>query len=82
MFTTVIYHPAAANSLALKARFQSELETLHDQYQFSGATAGKYMHNPGGSPMAVILIIAFIGLPEDGYRHGFRISTENLIRAE
>jgi hypothetical protein len=41
MFTTVIYHPAAANSLALKARFQSELETLHDQYQFSGATAGK-----------------------------------------
>ncbi|OPX25507.1 MAG: hypothetical protein B1H05_03650, partial [Candidatus Cloacimonas sp. 4484_140] len=27
------------NQLTLKARFQSELETLHDQYKFPGATA-------------------------------------------
>jgi len=39
MFATAIYHPALANSLALKAQFQLEIETLHDQYQFPGATA-------------------------------------------
>lgn len=39
MFATAINHPAPENSLALKSRFQSELETLHDQYQFPGATA-------------------------------------------
>jgi D-alanyl-D-alanine carboxypeptidase len=39
MFAMVACHPAPANPLALKARFQSELETLHDQYRFPGATA-------------------------------------------
>lgn len=35
----VIYHHKSANSMTLKVRFQSELETLHDQYKFPGATA-------------------------------------------
>ena len=35
----VIYHQKSANPHLLKVRFQSELDTLHDQYQFPGVTA-------------------------------------------
>lgn len=36
---TVIYIPGFSNSLDMKTQFQSELEALHDQYRFPGATA-------------------------------------------
>jgi D-alanyl-D-alanine carboxypeptidase len=39
MFAKAIYHHVSANSLTLKARFQSELKMLRDQYRFPGATA-------------------------------------------
>ena len=36
---TISCNHKSTNPLTLKARFQSELETLHDQYKFPGATA-------------------------------------------
>ena len=60
MFATAIYHPAPANSLALKARFQSELETLHDQYQFPGATAAYIL--PDGTVEVVATGLADVEL--------------------
>ena len=60
MFATAIYHPAPANSLALKVRFQSELETLHDQYQFPGATAAYIL--PDGTVEVVATGLADVEL--------------------
>jgi len=39
IFTTPICHLSAVDLPALKARFQSELDTLHKQFRFPGATA-------------------------------------------
>ena len=60
MFATLIYHPIPANSLALKARFQSELETLHDQYRFPGATAAYIL--PDGTVEVIATGLADIEL--------------------
>ena len=60
MFATAIYHPAPANSLALKARFQSELETLRDQYRFPGATAAYIL--PDGTVEVVATGLADVEL--------------------
>jgi D-alanyl-D-alanine carboxypeptidase len=59
-FAMVIYHPAPANPPALKARFQSELETLHDQYQFPGATAAYIL--PDGTVEVVATGLADVEL--------------------
>jgi hypothetical protein len=40
------------------------------------------IHQIFASPDETIQMIAFLGRPEDGYRRGFRISAENLIRSE
>jgi len=39
MIVMAIYHHKPANPHVLKVRFQSELETIRDQYRFPGATA-------------------------------------------
>jgi D-alanyl-D-alanine carboxypeptidase len=39
LFAGAICHSAPANASPLKTRFQTELDALHDQYRFPGATA-------------------------------------------
>ncbi len=39
LLALAICHPASANSSPLKGLFQAELDSLHDQYRFPGATA-------------------------------------------
>lgn len=39
VFVTLQYVPAVSGSMELRAQFESELQALHDQYRFPGATA-------------------------------------------
>ena len=45
IFTTTVCHLSATDLPALKARFQSELDTLHKQFRFPGATAAYILPN-------------------------------------
>ncbi|MCK4311432.1 MAG: beta-lactamase family protein [Candidatus Cloacimonetes bacterium] len=57
---TISCNHKSANLLTLKARFQSELDTLHDQYQFPGATAAYIL--PDGTVEVVATGLADVEL--------------------
>ncbi len=56
----VIYHHKPANPMTLKVRFQLELEMLHDQYKFPGATAAYIL--PDGTVEVVAIGLADVEL--------------------
>jgi len=63
MFATATCHRAPADALPLKARFQSELDALHEQYRFPGATAAYILSDGTVEVFATGLADVELGIP-------------------